>query len=213
MTSLPLPTLRLLPRKVCLVDRSRFDDLVRSLSAARSRRDLARLLGGLGLGPALWSRPDDADARRCPPCRKKKRGKCKGKKRDGTPCPGGECRGGRCRPVSCFDGIRNGAETDVDCGGTCVVRCQEGRRCLSRSDCLTGYCPGGTCQECGTDGDCPNDLDGPCYCDRTAGGQKRCNKAGASATGASCAACFAGTNCVKVDVGRFNCYLPCGGFI
>jgi hypothetical protein len=35
--------------------------------------------------------------KRCPPCRKKKHGKCKKKRPDGAPCgTGGQCQGGSC---------------------------------------------------------------------------------------------------------------------
>ena len=42
--------------------------------------------------------------------------------------------GGRCIEPGCFDGRRNGAETDVDCGGPCT-RCAATQRCESTSDC------------------------------------------------------------------------------
>jgi len=67
-------------------------------------------------------------------------------------CASGICAGmgpdGICQPPSCTDGIRNGAETDTDCGGTCapVSRCAVGARCATGSDCATASCsPGGIC--------------------------------------------------------------------
>ena len=45
----------------------------------------------------------------------------------------------------CSDGARNGAETDVDCGGACA-RCAFGRGCATSEDCGDGAtCSGGKC--------------------------------------------------------------------
>ncbi len=40
---------------------------------------------------------------------------------------------------SCTDGVKNGNETDVDCGGTCDP-CQNNKSCLVNKDCESGYC-------------------------------------------------------------------------
>jgi FG-GAP-like repeat len=45
----------------------------------------------------------------------------------------------------CDDQIRNGHETDVDCGGTCPLRCALGRGCDSAADCKSGNCVSGMC--------------------------------------------------------------------
>jgi hypothetical protein len=39
----------------------------------------------------------------------------------GSDCASGVCAAGRCQLASCADGVRNGAETGVDCGGACRV--------------------------------------------------------------------------------------------
>ncbi len=39
----------------------------------------------------------------------------------GSDCATGVCMGGRCQMAGCSDGVRNGTETGVDCGGTCPV--------------------------------------------------------------------------------------------
>ena len=44
----------------------------------------------------------------------------------------------------CDDQIRNGSETDIDCGGSCGP-CQLGRSCDGDTDCDNGICPDGTC--------------------------------------------------------------------
>ncbi len=40
---------------------------------------------------------------------------------------------------SCDNGMHDGDETDVDCGGSCE-KCAHGKSCLSRHDCLADYC-------------------------------------------------------------------------
>ncbi|MFH0979042.1 MAG: Ig-like domain-containing protein [Candidatus Woesearchaeota archaeon] len=40
---------------------------------------------------------------------------------------------------SCLDDIKNGFETDVDCGGSCP-KCPDGNACKSNSDCSSGHC-------------------------------------------------------------------------
>jgi len=40
---------------------------------------------------------------------------------------------------TCSDGYQNGAETDLDCGGTCGP-CATGKQCLAASDCTTSFC-------------------------------------------------------------------------
>lgn len=51
--------------------------------------------------------------------------------------------GGSCRAcesnATCFDGVRNGLETDVDCGTQCGP-CATGKDCWSSSDCVSGKC-------------------------------------------------------------------------
>ncbi|MDY0002358.1 MAG: calcium-binding EGF-like domain-containing protein [Polyangia bacterium] len=48
---------------------------------------------------------------------------------------------------TCSDGIQNGVETDVDCGGGDCAPCAEGAGCLENTDCRSGYCAeGGTCR-------------------------------------------------------------------
>jgi hypothetical protein len=43
------------------------------------------------------------------------------------------------------DGVKNGSETAVDCGGSCP-RCADGAACGLAADCQSGVCTGGLCQ-------------------------------------------------------------------
>ncbi|MBI5509768.1 MAG: hypothetical protein HY903_13520 [Deltaproteobacteria bacterium] len=72
----------------------------------------------------------------------------------GTPCDvpadctSGFCNG-TCQVSSCVppDGIKNGAETDVDCGGLDCLGCQPSQGCLLDADCAVGFCnTGKVCQ-------------------------------------------------------------------
>jgi hypothetical protein len=61
------------------------------------------------------------------------------------PCDDDACT----RPLpaaSCFDRVRNGDETDVDCGGACGA-CAPGLACGGDADCNTGHCDGGYCRQ------------------------------------------------------------------
>jgi len=39
----------------------------------------------------------------------------------------------------CNNGLKDGDETDVDCGGNCLA-CEEGMHCLQDGDCISGHC-------------------------------------------------------------------------
>jgi hypothetical protein len=46
---------------------------------------------------------------------------------------------------TCADGIKNGMETDVDCGGDACLPCALGKRCNNDADCTSGTCATGVC--------------------------------------------------------------------
>ncbi|MBN93013.1 MAG: hypothetical protein CL928_02950 [Deltaproteobacteria bacterium] len=72
---------------------------------------------------------------------------CGGQLNCGNSCSSNVCDDGLCQERSCYDGVRNGTETDVDCGGSdCQFRdCAIGRNCVRDGDCSSGNCDGGTC--------------------------------------------------------------------
>ncbi len=47
---------------------------------------------------------------------------------------------------ACSDSIKDGDETDVDCGGSCSAKCPSGKACGSSSDCRTSFCVSGVCK-------------------------------------------------------------------
>lgn len=46
----------------------------------------------------------------------------------------------------CANGVRDGTETGIDCGGSCAG-CDIGQPCLSAEDCVSSYCAGGRCAD------------------------------------------------------------------
>lgn len=71
----------------------------------------------------------------------------------GAPCLHGVCDGaGKCE--SCNDGIKNGNEVDVDCGGPQCPHC-DGETCSGDpAACQSGYCIDGICCSTGCDQQC-----------------------------------------------------------
>jgi hypothetical protein len=50
-----------------------------------------------------------------------------------------------CQAPSCSDMLKNGTETDVDCGGGSCLACAAGRACAAPGDCQSRICTNGTC--------------------------------------------------------------------
>jgi hypothetical protein len=71
-----------------------------------------------------------APKRPCPPTQR-----C----RVGTDCDNLVCEQGLCAAATCSDGVQNGKESDVDCGGPCS-KCGKGRKCSVDADCDSDFC-------------------------------------------------------------------------
>jgi hypothetical protein len=59
------------------------------------------------------------------------------------------CASGRCAspPIdACHDRVRDGNETDVDCGGSCGIGCPDDGQCIEATDCDSRSCNGTTCE-------------------------------------------------------------------
>lgn len=109
----------------------------------------------------------------------------------------------------CDDGLANGDEADIDCGGadpTCA-RCADGARCAAASDCASQRCLGARCVSCGdglrngteTDTDCGG-ADPAC---------QRCAAGSACQADSDCAsgACEGGVCCGGALVDCTRCAL------
>lgn len=73
---------------------------------------------------------------------------------------------GRTGDATCGDGLRNGTESDLDCGGAACPGCPTGGRCVGADDCGAGLgCADGACGGCDAPGQCRSGqvcLDGSC---------------------------------------------------
>lgn len=58
--------------------------------------------------------------------------------------PGGTGGGGGAPPAGCTNGVKDGDETDVDCGGSCAP-CTDGLACGAGTDCASMSCENGVC--------------------------------------------------------------------
>jgi len=60
--------------------------------------------------------------------------------------PGFVCGFDSCCVPHCGNGFQDGTEGDVDCGGDCAAKCQNGQHCWTNSDCASGVCYYDRCQ-------------------------------------------------------------------
>ncbi len=69
-------------------------------------------------------------------------------------CPSKVCdpQSNKCAPAGCGDAVKNGLETDTDCGGTTCPNCATGKVCAVGTDCVGGTCTGNVCAPTCTDG-------------------------------------------------------------
>jgi len=72
----------------------------------------------------------------CPACADTK--KCKA----ATDCKSGVCdpKTGLCLAPTCTDKVKNGDETDTDCGGKTCPTCANKKKCKANADCASGLC-------------------------------------------------------------------------
>lgn len=59
-------------------------------------------------------------------------------------CPDGT-ESVHCTPITCADELKNGTETDVDCGGSSCRKCAAGKSCTGDTDCTTRFCAANKC--------------------------------------------------------------------
>ncbi|TKD05306.1 DUF4215 domain-containing protein [Polyangium fumosum] len=60
-------------------------------------------------------------------------------------CASNVCVSNTCVAASCMDAVKNGSETDIDCGGPDCTPCNDASPCALPSDCKSGVCTGGVC--------------------------------------------------------------------
>ncbi len=118
----------------------------------------------------------------------------------GKDCESLSCQDGRCVAATSKDGIQNGDESDVDCGGssTSAPPCDDGKTCLKPEDCTSLSC-NGTCQAATSTDGVVNGTETDVDC----GG----GTAPACADGKKCSA---GTDCTSLVCKDAVCQAPRG---
>jgi hypothetical protein len=117
---------------------------------------------------------------------------------DDKQCGTGYCYMNAC--AKCDDTMKNGDETDVDCGGTHCGKCAISNGCSVSDDCTSTFCADGVC--------CDDICDGACNSCALAGSLGACSViekygedtsygAGLSCTAAAGQACTGATACAK----------------
>jgi len=138
---------------------------------------------------------------------------------------GGQGGAGGVVMPTCDDGVQNGNETDVDCGGGTCGQCTQGQGCGAEGDCTTGFCfdavccdvaCGATCTSCnlpGTVGSCTvvpaGEPDDACPAEP----ESSCSTTGLCDGAGSCALHPAGTVCAPATCtnGTFDSADTCDG--
>jgi hypothetical protein len=116
--------------------------------------------------------------------------------------------------ATCTDTVKNGTETDIDCGGGACMTCQPGKGCAANGDCVSGVCTNGVCSmaSCSdgvkngteTDKDCGGAC-GPCATGGVCVVAKDC--ASGVCTGGVCQA----PTCTDIVKNQTETDVDCGG--
>ena len=130
-------------------------------------------------------------------------------KNDGAQCQtGADCKSDKCDDGLCApsplsassaapdDGLKNGDESDVDCGGLAAPKCASGKTCATADDCADGVCKDGTCAAPAPDDGVKNGDETDVDCGGTTA--PKCDVAKACAASGDCAsdACSYEMKCV-----------------
>jgi len=121
----------------------------------------------------------------------------------------------RCSEAKCNDGLKNGDESDIDCGGSNCGKCANGLDCAVDGDCANAICEAGRCvpPACRnqaldpgeTDIDCGGTECGPCAAERSC-------LVGSDCQSGSCTASRCGTaSCADEVLNQDETGVDCGG--
>jgi len=208
------------------MDESRFDTLAKTLATDGSRR---QVFGGLLVASLVilgGAQTEEAASKSLKQCKKidnkKKRQQCIKKAKQAnatqTPLPGTETPLPATEsplppdaapvgpptptqiPATCSDGVKNGSESDVDCGGPDCLRCGTAKSCVGQRDCGSAFCVNNICTACTTSPQCG----AGCSC---AFGGCISNT---PTIATNCTNCAPYSYCAPIDESSVECYPPCG---
>lgn len=94
---------------------------------------------------------------------------------------------------ACEDDQRSGTESDVDCGGTCTLKCDVGLACNAATDCASNFCHATTKRCVATQ--CEDAVKGTDESDVDCGGASSCARCGQGKACGSTLDCASGLTC------------------
>ena len=116
---------------------------------------------------------------------------------------------------TCSDGIKNGAETDLDCGGGTCGKCVDKKACVAASDCSSGACTGKVCAAPSCSDTTKNGAETDVDCGGGSCGQCADSRACTTATDCMSAVCSgkicAAPTCTDTAKNGTETDLDCGG--
>jgi hypothetical protein len=123
------------------------------------------------------------------------------------------CQANECVPASCADKVKNGDETDLDCGGSCGP-CGNGKACSMAVDCSSGVCSSNVCQaptcsdgvKNGAEGDVDCGAACPTKCGPNLGCKTNSDCVGGQCSGSTCLA-----TCTDGTLNNGESDIDCGG--
>ncbi len=117
---------------------------------------------------------------------------------------------------ACGDKVKDGDESDIDCGGSCPAKCANSKACISSSDCKSVYCVSGVCRA----GNCTDSYQNQDESDIDCGGScaKKCSIGGKCNKASDCetsictgGACVAEGPCSNNRLDEGETDVDCGG--
>ncbi|MEO7331336.1 MAG: hypothetical protein ABI193_22360 [Minicystis sp.] len=118
-----------------------------------------------------------------------------------------------CQAPLCTDTVKNGTETDVDCGSTCA-KCATGKACMANADCKGNLCTGNTCVPTCTDtvkNGTETDVDCGGSCAAKCGTGKACGAAADCASALCTAGLCQAPSCIDNVKNGAEPDVDCGG--
>ena len=104
-------------------------------------------------------------------------------------------------PSTCSDKVKDGTETDVDCGGACA-KCANGLHCSQPLDCKDVVCTNGICGACGANTVCP--IGQTCIAGFCAACETNADCNGRICNAGACVPCTLSSDCASGEVCNYG---------